>query len=57
MSAVLVLITAIQMPYLSTLMGVLSVHVRKDSLETELLAIEMVRKFPEVVARFCYVNS
>ena len=45
MSAVLAPITVIQMPYVSTLMGVSSVHVRKDSLEMELLVIEMVRKF------------
>ena len=49
MSAVLAPITVIQMPYVSILMGVSSVHVRKDSLEMELLAIEMVRKFLYVV--------
>ena len=49
MSAVLAPITVIQMPYVSTLMGVLSVHVRKDSLEMELIVIEFVRKFLKVV--------
>ena len=42
-------ITVIQMPYVSTLMGVLSVHARKDSLEMELHVIEMVRKLPKIV--------
>ena len=57
-SAVLALITVIQMPYVSTLLGVLPAYAKKDSLEMGLLVIELVRKFPKVVGFiYCLCNS